>query len=272
VRAGLEHLAELDQSLTAQLHLAAGIVEWTRDQQVARLHWTRAIDLFRTLGEDHDLAYATALAAVSHVGVPEDYASALAQCEGAIALARRVGDVSLVARTLNMKGELARVAGEDDLACQAYEEGRSLAVVVGDDLALPLFLGNLSFLAAHRGDHAESLRLSLDALQRAWGIGRRMMAAGILSQLAGAIHLALGRPDLAAVLIGASDETLSTIHVERHPCDVPEHRRVVTGTRDALGEETFHRLYEEGAQLSLDDAISLAVETATVRPTQRGPA
>lgn len=270
VRSGLADPADLDEKLVAQLHLAAGIVEWPRDQQVARSHWTRAIELFSTLGREHDLAYATALAAVSHVGIPEDYADALRQCEDAIALARRVGDRSLVARTLNMKGELARVAGDDALALEAYQEGHDLAVAAGDDVSVPLFLGNLSFLADHRGDQVESLRLSLDAVQRAWAMGRRMMAAGILSQLAGAIHLGLGEPELAARLIGASDEALSTIHVQRHPCDVPEHERIISRLHHSLGHEEFDRLRDEGCEMSLDDAVKLAVEAASaVRPDRQ---
>jgi hypothetical protein len=221
------------------------------------------MDLFTRLGREHDLAHITALAAVSHVGIPEDYFDALAQCEGAIALARKVGDRSLVARTLNMKGELARVAGDDDLALEAYQEGHDLAVAAGDVEVVPLFLGNLSFLADHRGDHAESLRLSREAVQRSWVLGRRMMAAGILSQLAGAVHLALSQPDLAARLIGASDQALSTLDVDRHPCDVPEYDRIMSSLLEGLGPTELGRLRHEGTRLSLDDAVELALDAAS---------
>lgn len=259
VSSALHDAARLDEQLVAQLHLAAGIVEWPRDQRVARTHWTRAISLFSDLGREHDLAYATALAATSHVGITDDYAHALNQCEEAILLARRVGDRALVARILNMKGELSRVAGDDALALEAYLEGYDLAVAAGDDASIPLFLGNLSFLADHRGDHAEALRLSVDALQRAWAAGRRMMSAGILSQVAGSLHLALGQPELAARLLSACDQALSTSRVDRHPCDVPEHERITSGLVRSLGEEKWDRLREEGRRLSLDEAVRLAL-------------
>jgi predicted ATPase len=271
VTSSLADAANLDEQLVAQLHLAAGIVEWTRDQEAARTHWTRAIILFRALGLEQDLAYVTALAAVSHVGIPADYNDALRQCEDAIALARRVGHRSLIARVLNMKGELARVAGDDGLALEAYQEGLDLAVAAEDELSIPLFLGNLSFLAAHRGDQTESLRLSRDALQRSWAMGRRMMAAGILSQLAGGIHLGLGRPDVAARLIGASDEALSTLHVERHPCDVPEYERILVELKTSLSQEEFDRLRQEGRGASLDDTVALALETAPGAPGRDRP-
>ena len=260
VRSALGNAAGLDEELVAQLLLAAGIVEWPRDQGAARTHWTRAISLFSNLGREHDLAYATALAAVSHVGIPDDYRDALSQCEDAIALARRVGDRALIARTLNMKGELARVAGDDALALEAYQEGHDLAVAAADDASVPLFLGNLSFLADHRGDHLEALRLSVDALQRSWAAGRRMMSAGMLSQVAGGVHLALGQPDLAARLIGASDQALSTLHVDRHPCDVPEYDRIVSGLRGSLGRDDCDRLHQAGRSMPLDDAVKLAFD------------
>lgn len=260
VSSALRDADGLPEQLVARLLVAAGIVEWPRDQAVARTHWTRAISLFKGLGREHDLAYATALAATSHVGIADNYVHALHQCEEALGQARRVGDRALIARILNMKGELARVAGDDALALNAYQEGYELAVAAGDDISVPLFLGNLSFLADHRGEHAEALRLSADALQRAWIAGRRIVSAGILSQAAGGIHLALGRPDLSARLLGASDQALSTSHVHRHPCDVPEYDRITAGLRQALGESAWAGLHEEGRSISLDDAVRLTLE------------
>jgi len=83
------------------------------------------------------------------------------------------------------------------------------------------FLGNLSFLAEHRGEYEEALRLSREAVRLGWSFGRRMMAGWKLAQVAGA-ELGLGRPGLSARLFGAADHALSLAGVDRHPCDVPE--------------------------------------------------
>jgi predicted ATPase/DNA-binding SARP family transcriptional activator len=50
VAAALAHQGELEDELVARLHIAAGIVEWPRDQLVARQHWAWASDEFRALG------------------------------------------------------------------------------------------------------------------------------------------------------------------------------------------------------------------------------
>lgn len=258
VASALAHREELDDHLVARLDLAAGIVEWPRDPSVARQHWNRAVEDFRALGHDRYLSCAMALAAVTHVGEAEHYSAALALCDEAIALTRKAGEPSLTARALNMKGELARVHGDDDLALAAYEEGRDLAAAERDDGYLAIFLGNLSFLADHRGDYQEARRLSLEAVTLGWSLGRRMMAGWRLAQLAGA-ELGLGRPERSALLIGAADHALSLAGVDRHPCDVPEYERVVAGLQDQLGVDDFTRLRSEGATMSLDDAVALAL-------------
>ncbi|HEX5086839.1 MAG TPA: hypothetical protein VFV89_03460, partial [Nocardioides sp.] len=242
----------------ARLDLAAGIVEWPRDPSVARIHWQRAIDEFQALGHDHYLAYSMALVAVTHVGEAEGYDAALRLCDEAIELARAAKDDRLIWRTLNMKGELARVHGDDDLALTAYEEARVLAETAHDDAQLAIITGNLSFLAVHRGDFDLARELSAEAVRLGWSHGRRLMAGWTLAQLAGA-ELGLGNPELSARLIGAADHALVLAGVDRHPCDVPEYDRVVAGLRDELGDGRFTALRANGESLSLDAAVALAL-------------
>ena len=70
-----------------------------------------------------------------------------------------------------MRGELSRVHGDDEVARVAYEEGRDLAIVAGDDAHLSVFLLNLSYLADHRGEYEESRQALFrfaPALSSAW--------------------------------------------------------------------------------------------------------
>jgi len=83
VTASLAHRDELDV-LVARLDLAAGIVQWPRDQSIAREHWQRAMEDFRSIGHDRYLAYSMALAAVTYVGEAENYDAPLRLCDDAI--------------------------------------------------------------------------------------------------------------------------------------------------------------------------------------------
>ena len=94
-------------------------------------------------------------------------------------------------------------------------------------------------------------------------LGRRMTTAWVVSQLAGP-ELELGRPRLAARLVGAADRTLDALAASRDLCDIPEHDRVVAALRAALGEDAYERLHAEGTRLSLDEAADLALSDSTV--------
>jgi hypothetical protein len=186
------------------------------------------------------------------------YLEALARCDEGVALARIVGERPLVAQALNVKGELARVHGDDAQALAAYEEGRELAIAAGDEAHLTVFLANLSYLADHGGDVAEARALGCEALRRCRSLGRRMMAAWTVSELAGP-ELGLGRPERGATLVGAADEALRVLGVARHLGDRSEHRRVVAALRGVLGDEAFDARYADGARIPLDEAIALAL-------------
>lgn len=72
-------------------------------------------------------------------------------------------------------------------------------------------------------------------------------------------------------MVGAADQALEMLAVTRHPGDRPEHERVVAALRTALGEERFAALHAQGAELSLSEAISLALsdDDPPVVPEQR---
>jgi predicted ATPase/DNA-binding SARP family transcriptional activator len=254
----LPALHRFDDRLQGRVLLAAGALEWPREPPAASVHWDRAVELFRAVGDDRYYAYALALSSGPFVGDADRYEWALARCDEAIALAREVGDAPLIAQALNVRGELTRVHGDDDAALAAYEEGRELAAAAGDEAHLAVFLANLSYLADHRGDYREAWRLGCEALTRCRALGRRMMAAWTVSELAGP-EIGLGRPERAAVLVGAADAALAALGVGRHPGDWSEHERVLADLDAALGVAASASFQREGAALSLDQAMELAL-------------
>ena len=266
----LAHSPELDEALVARVHLAGGFVHWVLDLDVARRHWSEAIETFRRLGDDRHLAYALALHSVTYVGDEDNYDVAVAECDEGIALARPRNEPPLLAQALNIKGELARVHGDDGLALAVYEEGVELATAVHDDAHLTLFLANLSYLADHRGDYEEAYRLGCEGLRLGWSRGRMMLAAFLISEIAGPL-LGLGEPERGARLVGAADTALETLGVGRHPGDLSEHARVVAGLSQVLGEDVFADLRAEGTRLTLPEAVALALSVSEGRLTQKAP-
>jgi len=250
---------QLDPYVCARIHLAAGFMAFPSSRPEARGHWERATGLFRELGETRLVAYGLAVTSATYIGDGEQIGLAMRMNDEALALGRGVGSPALVAQVLNIRGELTRVAGRDELAREAYEEGLQISGDLHDEMYVSVFLSNLSYLADHRGDHEEARRLTHQALRICWSQGRRLMAAWTVSQLAGP-ELALGRPEVGALLIGAGDEALRVLGARRHPGDVPEHDRAVAALKESLGEERFEELRAEGAGLTLDQVLARVLD------------
>lgn len=258
---------DLDPYVSARIHLAAGFMAFPRDRPEARAHWERATGMFRDLGETRLVAYGLAVTSATYIADGEHFEHAMRTNDEALALGRGVGSPALVAQVLNIRGELTRVAGHDELARAAYEEGLQISGDLGDEMYVSVFLANLSYLADHRGDHDEARRLTHQALRICWSQGRRLMAAWTISQLAGPEH-AMGRSDLGAVLVGAGDEALRVLGARRHPGDVPEHDRVVDAIRASLGDERFEELRAAGARLTLDQVLARVLDGTGPGPGQ----
>jgi predicted ATPase/DNA-binding SARP family transcriptional activator len=255
----------LDELLTARLHLTAGWVERSSDLASAQAHWTTAVERFRALGHERYLACALVWRSVGHVHDPARYDLARRLCDEGIERARALGERGLLIQALNVRGELARAHGDDAEAYARYQEALSLAVEAGDPTGSSVYLANLGYLAAHRGDFVEARRLDHEALRLRRSLGRRLLTAWVLSELAGP-ELALGHPQMAARLVGAADRALDALAAGRDLCDVPEHERVVAGLRAALGDDVYDTLHADGARLSLDEAADLALSEVGGQP------
>jgi predicted ATPase/DNA-binding winged helix-turn-helix (wHTH) protein len=249
----------LTDNLLGRLHMAAGVVEWwSTGELVARRHFEAATEAFRRLGRDRYLAFGLYMTAMTYVGDRAHHDLAVGLCAEAVALARQVGELPPLATALNVMGELRRVNGDDDAARAAYEEGLAVALAMGDTQHIAALTGCLSFLAEHAGDHVEARRLAVEAVRLCWSAGRRATTAECLAQIAGP-DLGLGHPARAARWLGAAEEALRVLGGHFAAGDVPEHDRVVAALRAALGQDELDRLWAEGAGLSLEEAVDLAL-------------
>lgn len=99
-----------------------------------------------------------------------------------------------------------------------------------------------------------------DALAIAWKLGKRVLVAQLLGEAA-TPDTHLGRPERAARLIGASDVALIRFGAARQPTDEVEHEATVQRLTALLGTDRLDELRADGAQLSLDDVVDLALSS-----------
>jgi tetratricopeptide (TPR) repeat protein len=91
------------------------------DDQAARSHLTRSIELARRVGDEHDVAAGLINAGLFHLRLGE-LAAAGAAADQALPLARRDGSAQLLLSALCMVGHLALAEGDPGAAEQSYRE------------------------------------------------------------------------------------------------------------------------------------------------------
>lgn len=257
----MDHTDLLDDRTRGRLHAALGFFSYADDAlPLARRHWESSLAAFKAAGDDVRTGMTLSWIAITHAAEPGHRQQASSIADEALALARRLpGQSRLLADTLNCRGEIARLDGDDRAAQAAYEEALSIAQTMGDEIYIANLQTNLAFVAGHLGDHDRALELTRTALETAAKLGKRPTMAWCLSDLA-APELGLGRPDRAARLIGAADAALARMSLARQPTDQPEHEQTVAELTRTLGRERLDVLRADGARMSLEDAVTYALD------------
>jgi predicted ATPase/class 3 adenylate cyclase len=269
IQLALGQADEPDDHTRGRLHIAAGFFGFADgDGDTSRRHWQAALAAFRSTGDDARRSWMLSMIAVTYAGDADHYDSALALVDEAVALARSLrGRTRVLADTLTAKGEVARLAGDDDIAGACYREALTIVQPMGNERYVATLQANLAYIAGHAGDYESALRLALEGLEIAWKAGQRVFMAWSLSGLADA-ECGLGRPERAARLIGAAEAAMHRLGVGRQPTDEVEHDRTMARLTGVVGHERLHDLLVEGAQMSLDEAVDYALEGSDPAPAR----
>jgi predicted ATPase len=179
--------------------------------------------------------------------------------EQGLALAQEVGDPWLIAHALLLLGMIAREEKQYERALRLLGEGLTLMGHVGDrSLLIPLLLnladiawtqGRFDEAAVYRREGIACCRELEDAGRTAWCLwGLAAVAAG------------RGQAPRAARLLGAVASGLEA-HGQSMPTRMrAEYEETKALARGALGEEAFAAAWAEGRAMTLDAAVTYALE------------
>jgi hypothetical protein len=118
---------------------------------------------------------------------------------------------------------------------------------------------NLTFIALHEGEAGRARDLGRQGLQLARAINNRLQLATALALLAGAIG-ALGQPQQAARLLGASERALERLGAFHQLNDKREIDGMIATVRARLDEATFQATWAEGRELTLEQAVAQTLD------------
>jgi len=229
-----------------------------------------------------------------------DYALARSRYEESVTLAREARDAWRVASSLHQLADVARLLGDVESARQQFEECLELWRDLRDPQGLTAALTSLGELASFDGDAAAARDFLDQALELARGLGNTWGTAWVLNTQAAvmrrqgehaqaharlveslALRQELGdrqglveglgasavlaaasqQTQRAAQLLGAAESVAEDVGVSLAPVYRAEYEAAVGVARRALGEEAFAASFHLGRAMSVERAVSYAMQT-----------
>jgi predicted ATPase/DNA-binding CsgD family transcriptional regulator len=252
----LERLDEVSLVYHPKFLLSAGHLAFLYDLDSGKPLFRRALDISRDLGDRLQMAWALALLGYTML---RERSAAMPIVEESLALFRELNHQPGIAQALNIIGEIARFSGDDGRARHAYEECLAVSQQTGETRRIVFMYNNLTFIALHEGEAGRARDLGRQGLQLARSMNNRLQLATVLALLAGAIG-ALGRPQQAARLLGASERALERLGAFHQPNDKREIDGMIAAVSAQLDEPTFQAALAQGRELTLEQAVAQALD------------
>jgi DNA-binding CsgD family transcriptional regulator len=201
-----------------------------------------------------------------------EQASAVARYQEALQLARRVGDVQVIAISLNNLGYTMLVYGDPGSATLLLEEALAKAQEVRDTLLIANVLINLAFAALIQEDHKRVKALieeSFTLLQKA---GDKQLVAECLEKMA-AMAGAQEKSERAARLWGAAEALREKIKAPLQDDEGAILKPYLDRAQEMLRDEgAWKTELAKGREMALKDAVEYALsEEETTTASSQAP-
>jgi non-specific serine/threonine protein kinase len=190
-----------------------------------------------------------------------EQAQAGARYEESLALYREVGERAGISLALANLGLLATLQGDLEKASDLLMEALALCRKVGDQQGVAGALNGLKTVALKRGEIAQAEALGREALALDQERGDLRLCAVDLEGLA-CIAGAAGQGERAARLLGAAATLREALSAPQPTVDRVDTEQAVAAARTALGEEAWSEEFAAGRALSLESAITEALNNA----------
>jgi tetratricopeptide (TPR) repeat protein len=236
-----------------------GFVAWQREEYgQAKELFEEGLALSRQMSDTWWLAtFLLYLAIVPHyLG---DYEGATELTEESMDLYREQGDKHSLAHCLNNLAMMVYSQGDLGRAAQLTEEAVALFRELGNRVDVALVLCNLGWIALLQDDLGRAADLYRESVSLSWEIGLNPMVQCALEGLA-CVAGAKGEAERAARLWGAAQALHETKGIPRDPDFLAEADARISAVHSGMGEETWEEAWRKGRAITLDEAVSYALE------------
>jgi predicted ATPase/class 3 adenylate cyclase len=197
------------------------------------------------------------LALVSHYRRDAERATVL--YEESMDLFREQGDKQSLAYCLNNLGMVAYSQGDLGRAAQLTEEGVGVVRGLGASVDVALGLCNLGWISLLQNDLVRAADHFRESLSLSWDTGLTPIAQSALEGFA-CLSGAKGEAERAVRLWGAAQNLHETKGIPRDDDFLAEADARISVVRSGMGEETWEEAWREGRVMTLDEAVSYALE------------
>lgn len=246
-------------ALRGQALGGAGRLAWCCDDDLAaRTFYTEAIEILRELGEEADVGLL-----LTFLGFVERNEGNFELAEKHFAegyeIGNRLGHERITVVAISGRGSLAADRGDFVQARALKQEALDIFRELGDRWVFGLLSWSLArvVIAAGEFDYAATLLRDLVAVIRE--LGNRWIIPYAIEAFA-QIALGQGQGEQAAILFGASECALKTLGLGASPTEKKGHAQNMAGLQSQLDPETLQARLAEGATLSMDEALDLALK------------
>jgi predicted ATPase/DNA-binding SARP family transcriptional activator len=234
------------------------VLEFLEDYEQSVSLQKEGISIFERLGDKWNQSYSLYLFGNSAIRYGDIHLAEWAY-EQSLVMSSSIKDKVMHAHALKGLGQLALQKDDRELMETINLEALEALQKIGDENCTAFVLRCLSEVSQRKGDYAKSSELLGQSLQIYQKLGQADKIAFLLDRFA-ALAATAGKKERAAKLLGVS----SHLEGERgmlYPAQYKDERKELTNSlREMLGEKDFETLFQEGASMSLEDAVSYALQ------------
>jgi tetratricopeptide (TPR) repeat protein len=228
------------------------------DYAGARTLQRESLAMMNELGDRRGIA--RCLTGLAWIAIDEgDFATARDLHAESLAIGRDLGDRRGIALGLAGLGRIAAVQGDWATARTSHEESLAIVRELGDMRNIARLLMHLGWVAVEQQDPAGAQERLAESLAIADELGDSLSLIDGL-ELSASLALALGRMDRAAQLRGAAEAYREVIGVPPRPTERASDDVDIAAIRAALGEPGFAAVWAEGRAMTLEQAVTYALE------------
>jgi predicted ATPase/class 3 adenylate cyclase len=257
----LEQSLALYQSLGDKLGQAT-VMAWmslnNNDLDHSKAYLFDSLRLFRELG--HLAGIAICLSELAHRAIwGGDFVSPVPWLEEARELHRQLGNILREADVLSYYGHLAYWQGDYQQARASYEESTRLHEKVGHLLNVSWSRVNIAYIVLRQGDYQQAKEMFNSCVQQ---FQKANNTIGLIFAIEGlaSLNVNQGQPERAARLFAWADAMRAKIGDHRPPVEQDSVGRDLAVIHSKLNDADFVRLSIEGQAITVEEAITLALE------------